>query len=533
MARIIRTCSLVLCALLATEAGARRIEPSALGYYARARSADSAKQQGIAVDQYRAALTLDPNSVTIAFRAYRSAVEEGDYELALRSAQALDRLDLVPPDAQLMLYVAAVRDRDWRAARDRLQKIGAEKGFEFLKPLFGRWLDLADGVDAPAKLTAANAYAGENAALAAIANGNEADGLTAIKSLWAAEPDRATILRVAAAATLDDRGQRAAALDLLAGGDPVRMRARAAIAKKGLGSAKVDSPARGTAFVLARMSDDLLAGRTPRSAITLGRLATFADPDNPRLAIVAARALAVGGRPDAALVLIERAKRDSVYGPQAEELRIDLLELAGRKQEALAIARSRGGQSATELAQLADIEIRIGDPAAASTHYQAAIAAEGEDKASWQILLAAGSAADMAGDWATARPLLERALKLAPAEPRLLNQLGFGLADRGEDLPRALKLIEKASAAEPENAAITDSLGWAHFRLGNFDRAIPILEQALRLDGTIAEIGEHLGDAYWSAGRRIEARYAWAGARESAQGSARDRLTARIERGLP
>jgi predicted negative regulator of RcsB-dependent stress response len=26
---------------------------------------------------------------------------------------------------------------------------------------------------------------------------------------------------------------------------------------------------------------------------------------------------------------------------------------------------------------------------------------------------------------------------------------------------------------------------------------------------TVAELGEHLGDAYWKAGRKVDARYAW------------------------
>ena len=47
-----------------------------------------------------------------------------------------------------------------------------------------------------------------------------------------------------------------------------------------------------------------------------------------------------------------------------------------------------------------------------------------------------------------------------------------------------------------------------------------------------AEINEHLGDAYYTAGRRYEARYAWRAALLSAEDEAAERLRAKIDRGL-
>ena len=47
-----------------------------------------------------------------------------------------------------------------------------------------------------------------------------------------------------------------------------------------------------------------------------------------------------------------------------------------------------------------------------------------------------------------------------------MNALGYTLADHSRDLARARKLIERAHAAAPKNAAILDSLGWVLFRQG-------------------------------------------------------------------
>jgi len=58
-------------------------------------------------------------------------------------------------------------------------------------------------------------------------------------------------------------------------------------------------------------------------------------------------------------------------------------------------------------------------------------------------------------------------------------------------------LIERAVAAEPENAAYLDSLGWAHFRQQNFPEAIKFLKQANELRPDDGVLLEHLGDAYF------------------------------------
>ena len=54
-----------------------------------------------------------------------------------------------------------------------------------------------------------------------------------------------------------------------------------------------------------------------------------------------------------------------------------------------------------------------------------------------------------------------------------------------------------------------DSLGWAHFRLGDFAKAVMHLEKAAELQPEDPTINDHLGDAYWRVGRQTEARFQW------------------------
>ena len=533
MGRTIRTCSLsaLAVALVSTGAAAKRIEPSALGAYVRARVADKASDSATAVASYSAALTMASDATTVAFRAYRAGVDGGDFALALRAAHALDRTGIVPPDARVLLYISAVRDRDWRAASARLDQIEDDNGFDFLVPLFRGWLALATGEKPPSSKTLATAYVAENNILLGIVRGTSPDTVEAIKGLWTADPYRASTLRLAAAATLAARKQRPAAIDLLVGNDPTVAAARKAVERGKRVAGAVDSPARGAAFVLSRMAGDLMNEGSARSAVTLARFATFADPASPNAKLVAATALGLANRNVEALAFIEAVARDPVYADLARSLRIDRLEALGRNEEAYAEASSRAGRTINDRTRLGDIEARRGRYVEAAQHYSTVVDAVGPEKASGQLWLALGNALDQGGDWAAARPALERALKLSPDDPRLLNQLAYGMAQRGEDIERALVLLRRADAANPDNAAITDSMGWAEFKNGRIARAIELLERARMLSPAEAEIAEHHGDVYWSAGRRVEARYAWAAARETADGANLSRVEGKIDRG--
>ncbi|MEP6786326.1 MAG: tetratricopeptide repeat protein [Sphingomonadales bacterium] len=509
---------------------AKRIEQSAFGAYVRGRVADRSYDSTTAIQSYTTALALASNDVLVAFRAYRAGVDAGDYALALRAARTLQQADILPPDARVLLYIGAVRERDWAAARVLLDRMAKEDGFDFLAPLFDGWLALATGTRATTDKTRVGAYTAENAALLTIARGDFVAGAQSVETIIGTDAYRTSTLRLAAAAILNARRQNDLALTLLKGDDVAFAAARTLITRGKRLSGAVDTPARGASFVLQRMAIDLMSDRSSRSAITLARFATFADPEGGQARLVAAATLKFAERNAEALRLVDSMTADPVLGDAAMSTRIDLLEELGRTDEAYALALTRSSRSTNDLTRLGDIEARRGNFAEAAGHYRRAMETIGDNRASAQLWLALGNVLDQGGDWKSARPVLERALALSPDDPRLLNQLGFGMANHDEDLPRAIMLLEKASDAQPENAAITDSVGWAQFRAGRIETAIETLERARSLDSTEPEITEHLGDAYWAAGRRIEARYAWVAARENAIGPVLGRLNEKLER---
>ena len=93
-------------------------------------------------------------------------------------------------------------------------------------------------------------------------------------------------------------------------------------------------------------------------------------------------------------------------------------------------------------------------------------------------------------------------------------------------------MIRKASALSPDDASITDSLGWAQFKRGKVDDAIVTLQRAAEKDPDQAEIQEHLGDALYKSGRRYEARFAWNAALITAEDDIAARVKAKLSSGL-
>ncbi len=528
MARIIPICSVIAFLSFPVAASARAPQPTALGLYARARIAALSNMPQASVASYAAALTAAPDNPLVAFRAYRQAIEAGDYGLAVRSARAMAAAGAVPPDAQILLYIATLRSRDWTAARARLDELGAQAGMGFMAPMLARWVDAAarDRVAVRAVETIAggnNAYRLENDALLALATGDLDAGVKAIESMWINDPYRAGSLRLAAASRLADLGRRSQAIRLIVADDKAAKRALGMIRNGESPRLGVVSPLDGTAFLLARIAGDLIVEGSPRSALTIARMAEFASPDNPRIRLMVAGALGALKRHDQALRIADTLVDDPVYGDDAASFRIDQLQEVGNAAQALSEAQRRATASPNDQARIGDIELRRGNFTSAATAYMRALNSAGPNRG-WRLIFAAANAYDSAGDWVNAQVLLERALLLAPDEPAILNQLGYGLINNKADIARGIVLVSKAVALRPDDAAMIDSLGWAHYRRGNYADAIVLLERAVRIDRAQAEIGEHLGDAYWAVGRRIEARYAWAAARVQADGTAVVRL---------
>ena len=101
-------------------------------------------------------------------------------------------------------------------------------------------------------------------------------------------------------------------------------------------------------------------------------------------------------------------------------------------------------------------------------------------------------------------PVVRRALKQLitkdPTDARALNFLGYYMAERGDSLREAQRLVREALQIEPSSSAALDSYGWILFKRKKIEQALPYLRRAHVLEPRDPEVAEHYADALAAAG---------------------------------
>lgn len=100
---------------------------------------------------------------------------------------------------------------------------------------------------------------------------------------------------------------------------------------------------------------------------------------------------------------------------------------------------------------------------------------------------------------------LRAILAQRPDDADALNALGYILAVHSTRYQEAREYIEKALRLKPDDPAIMDSLGWVEFQLGDRGRAVSELRRAYARSSD-PQIAAHLTEALWAAGEKQQAR---------------------------
>jgi len=127
------------------------------------------------------------------------------------------------------------------------------------------------------------------------------------------------------------------------------------------------------------------------------------------------------------------------------------------------------------------------------------LATKQDDK--WYIYFLRGALAERQRHYDEAEVQFRKVLAIDPNNSMTLNYLGYMQADRGVKLDEALSMIQQAVKEEPQNYAYLDSLGWAYFKLGQYQLSEDNLRRATEHNSTDPTIHDHLGDLYEKTGR--------------------------------
>tara|TARA_Y100000816_G_scaffold143676_1_gene101870 strand:+ start:10454 stop:12148 length:1695 start_codon:yes stop_codon:yes gene_type:complete len=120
-----------------------------------------------------------------------------------------------------------------------------------------------------------------------------------------------------------------------------------------------------------------------------------------------------------------------------------------------------------------------------------------------------GVAFEQIGEWKNAEKDLLASLKANPKQAYVINYLAYSWIEQGIKIEKSLSMLEKANKLKSNDPYITDSLGWALFKLERFKEAKEYLQLAVRLLPGDPIVNDHFGDVLWKNGNEIQARYYW------------------------
>jgi tetratricopeptide (TPR) repeat protein len=288
------------------------------------------------------------------------------------------------------------------------------------------------------------------------------------------------------------------------------IRARARAAARGAPPA-MPTVKQGAAHMLVACAATFASERQGQFSLAYLRLALRLDPRRDDAWLLVGDLLAEDGDDTGARAAYAKVDPASSRHVAAQSKLAWSWQTGGDKPKAIALAQQLAAAAPGDRdAQVtyADI-LRANERWAESAAVLDPLIAAQASQPDWRLLYMRGIALERANRWSEAERDLRAALTLSPDEPDLLNYLGYLWIDRGERLPEAIAMVQKAVDARPQSGAMLDSLGWGYYRQGDYQTAVTKLEQAVELEPGDPDVNGHLGDAYWRIGRTVEARYQW------------------------
>ena len=126
-----------------------------------------------------------------------------------------------------------------------------------------------------------------------------------------------------------------------------------------------------------------------------------------------------------------------------------------------------------------------------------------------QVLDGRGIAYERTNQWNKAEKDLLNSLSVSPDDAYVINYLAYSWIEKGINIEKSLNMLKKANALRPNDGYIIDSLGWALFKLKNYEEAKKYLQLAVRFMASDPVINDHYADSLWMNNNSLQARYYW------------------------
>ena len=523
-------CTLVWAPALAAQSDVPPLSGSPLGSYLAARHAGAQRDSTAAAAYYLSALRADPRNTALLERTFLSVLADGDIDIAGRLAERAVNLDRNGKLARLVLGVRSLKRKHYKSARSNLTKAVQAPITDLAPTLLVAWTQAGAGdwrsaIATIDKLTGPEWYGlfkNLHAGLILDLAGRHKDAGKRLEQAHKIDP---TMLRaVEAYGSWGSRHDKTKALAIYQEFDKVLPRHPLITeamdrVKQGRGVPQiVNSAATGGGEVLYGIGASF--GR--RGGQDLGllylQLGIYLSPNHALALLSLADLYENLKKPGQAIKIYAKVPKSSpLYRNAAIQGAINLDSLDrtddAKKQLERLIAEDGGDRDAVlALGNILRARKRFSECGDAYSKVIKDI--KDPQKSDWTVFYFRGVCYERSKQWDKAETDLKKALELFPNQPHVLNYLGYSWIDQGLHLDEGMKMIRKAVEQRPDDGYIVDSLGWAYYRVGNYDEAVKHLERAIEIRPEDPTINDHLGDAYWRVGRQLEARFQWAHARD-------------------
>jgi tetratricopeptide (TPR) repeat protein len=501
------------------------------GNYLSALIASADRDTGAAEAYYRAALKADPRNPDLLERAFAAALSNGDEATAGPLGERLLQRDPNNNLARLALAVRDIGQGQFAAARAHLGAADGMRARDLTTALLVAWSyagqsDLRHALDALDRVRDRSlvAFRDFHAGLIAGLLGNSAEAQRRLKSAY--EDDKNSLrFADAYARVLAAQGDVAGAtkvyeeFSVIIPHHPLVDRALAELNAHQALDPLVHSAKEGAAEALYGLgSAGSRQGGDELPALVYLRLSLYLRPANDLTAVTLASLFEQLKQGDQAISAYELVPSSSPLKLGADiQIALELdnmgkIDEATRRLTDIVAARPHDVEALSALAELQRSQKKYVEAAAT---YDKAIAAVGiPQRDNWTLFYFRGICYERAKEWPKAEADFKKALELYPDQPLVLNYLGYSWVDKGLNLEEAFKMLRRAVELRPNDGYIVDSLGWAHYKLGQYAKATETLEKAINLKPADPVLNDHLGDAYWRVNRRIEAHFQWNHARD-------------------
>ncbi len=504
---------------------------SASGSYLAARHAGGQRDAAAAATYYRAALRGDPRNSELLGRAFLAVLANGEVEDAVKLAERVLQVDKTDRIARLVLGVRAIKQKQYPAARRELAQSIRGPITDLAATLLSAWTQATpteaklagDSID---KLAGADWYAifkDLHAGLILDVAGQRKEAAKRFERAYKVDP---TALRVTQAygSLLSRQGSKDEALKVFATFDEALP--RHPLITEAIGEIKagkklpilIDTPQAGAAEVLYGLGAAL--GR--RGGEDLGliylQLALYLAPSHSLALLSLADLYEAMKKPELAMKTYERVPLNSPLQRNAQiqlALNLDTLERTDEAKlnlEKLITVTPSDVEAIMALGNVLRGRKQFAE--CADVYSKGVDTITKNEKSNWVIYYFRGICFERAKQWPKAEADLKKSLELYPDQPHVLNYLGYSWVDQGINLDEGMRMIKRAVEQRADDGYIVDSLGWAHYRLGDMEEAVKQLERAVELKPEDPTINDHLGDAYWRVGRVLEAKFQWSHARD-------------------